>query len=69
LDFDKVVAMYSHDRRPQRWILAHPIGTGRSSPLFFLFFYRETTKKYFHNLKWGSTPKHPSHNATKAVMC
>jgi hypothetical protein len=50
-------------------MLAHPISTGRSSPFFSLFFYRETAKKYFHNSKWGLTPKYPSHNAMKAAMC
>jgi hypothetical protein len=47
----------------------HPISTDRSSPFFSLFFCREMVKKYFHNLKWGLTPKYPSHNATKAMMC
>jgi hypothetical protein len=69
LDFDRAVAIYSYARWPQRWILTHPIGTSRSSPFFSLFFYREMAKKYFHNSKWGSTPKYPLHNATKAAMC
>jgi hypothetical protein len=47
----------------------HPISTGRSSTFFSLFFYRETVKKYFHNMKWGSIPKYPSQSAMKAAMC
>jgi hypothetical protein len=49
-------------------MLKHSTSTD-SSTLFSLFFYRETTKKYFHNSKWGSIPKYPLHSATNAVMC
>jgi len=38
--------MYSDDRLPQRWMLAHPIGTVMSG-FFLSFFYSSMTKKYF----------------------
>ena len=58
--------MYSTDRCPQRWMLAHPIATGVS---LFLFFCREMEKKYLTTQKWGSIPRYPSHSAMKAAMC
>jgi hypothetical protein len=47
-------------------MLAHPTGT-ESFIFFSLLFYKKTAKKYFHNLKWGSIPKYPSHNVINAV--
>jgi hypothetical protein len=49
-------------------MLVHPISTNNSA-FFSLFFCRETTKKYFHNFKWGSSPKDPSHSVMNATMC
>jgi len=38
-------------------------------PLFSLFFYRVTVKKYLHRSKWGLISRNPSHMATNAAMC
>jgi hypothetical protein len=42
-------------------MLAYPTGT-ESLAFFSLLFYKKTAMKYFHNLKWGSIPKYPSHS-------
>ena len=49
-------------------MLAHPIGTARYG-FFLSFFCSLTAKKYFHNSKWGSIPRYPSHSAMKGEMC
>jgi len=69
LDFDNGMDMYSDDRLPRRWMLAHSIDTARSDFFLSFFFYSLTAKKYFHSLKWVLIPRHPSHNTMKAKMC
>jgi len=59
LDFDNRMNMYSDDRLPRRWMLAHPIGIARSNFFLSFFFCSSTAKKSFHSSKWGSIPRYP----------
>ena len=47
----------------------HPIGIYSSYlPLFSLFFWRVTVKKYLHKSKLGLIPRNPSHSMMNAAI-
>ena len=68
LDLESWQGMYSAARYPQRWMLAHPIGTGVSRPFSF-FLIKEMEKKYLQSSKCGSIPRYSSHIVMKDAMC
>jgi hypothetical protein len=64
----EVVVLQEHDGVKEVEKPTHPICTN-DSPHLSLFLTKEMAKKYLHSWKWGSIPRYPSHNVTKATMC